>query len=290
MNIAPLSLAAFAALLAAPVTAHAAESFDACTATITVLPVTLDSGGRYCLRNDVSTPISSGTAIEVNANNVTLDCNGFKIGNLGAGTGTSTTGVWSARTNTTVRNCNIRGFRAAIALEGGSGHVVEDNRIDASRFFGIAVTGSSVVRRNRIVDTGGSTSGSFSDAQAYGILFSGSVEIEDNLIDGFVPPPGGSHFEPAGISGEDEGFSRIAGNTIRNLVVIDENVDYATGIETGGAGTLVAGNVIGGAGAELGQGVSCFETGVTVVRDNAVSLFPVAIDTDCIFLHNDMLP
>ena len=105
-----------------------------------------------------------------------------------------------------------------------------------------------------------------------------------------MPPPGGSHFEPAGISGEDEGFSRIAGNTIRNLVVIDENVDYATGIETGGAGTLVAGNVIGGAGAELGQGVSCFETGVTVVRDNAVSLFPVAIDTDCIFLHNDMLP
>ena len=81
----------------------------------------------------MSTAVASGAAITINANNVTLDCNGYKIGGLGAGVGTDAYGVRATdRLNTTVRRCGIRGFHRAIAFDGtnASGGVIEDNRID----------------------------------------------------------------------------------------------------------------------------------------------------------------
>ena len=92
-----------------------------CT-NITAIPATISTQGVYCLKQHESAALASGAAITINVNNVTLDCNEFKIGNLAAGSGTNATGVQaSGRINVTVRNCGIRGFRTGVRLR-GDGH------------------------------------------------------------------------------------------------------------------------------------------------------------------------
>src|SRR5687768_5499102 len=92
--------------------ARAAESYDNCVAYIDALPVVIGTQGVWCLRDNVSTAISSGAAITIATNNATIDCNDFKIGNLAAGPSTNAIGIQASnRRNATIRNCTIRGFR-----------------------------------------------------------------------------------------------------------------------------------------------------------------------------------
>src|SRR4029078_12340445 len=86
-----LLLAALAA--SAPRSAHAAESYDNCSGFITSLPAVISTQGTWCFKQDLATAITSGNAISINTNNVTLDCNDFKLGGLAAGAGTMTYGV-----------------------------------------------------------------------------------------------------------------------------------------------------------------------------------------------------
>lgn len=131
-------------------------------ANIAALPATLSVPGVYCLKQDLATAITSGNAITINANSVTIDLNGFRLGGLGGGMNTQANGIFSTgRRNITIRNGTIRGFSRGIMLEGTgvesdtSGHIVEDLRIEGSRLEGIAVTGrDAVVRRNVVTDTG----------------------------------------------------------------------------------------------------------------------------------------
>ena len=73
--------------------ARAAESYDSCRGTITSLPTTITTQGTWCLKGDLATALDSGVIITVATSNVTIDCNGFKIGNLAAGEDTQTTGI-----------------------------------------------------------------------------------------------------------------------------------------------------------------------------------------------------
>jgi hypothetical protein len=145
-------LAALAALCAVPA---AAETVN-CT-NITLLPATITVQGVYCLKQDLATSMTSGAAITINTNNVTIDFNGFKLGGLGGGAATQANGVVvDNRQNITLRNGNIRGFRFGIAISAvtSSGHLIEDNLIDGSTMIGILLAGKGmVVRRNRIVNT-----------------------------------------------------------------------------------------------------------------------------------------
>jgi len=94
-----------------PHPADAAQSYDNCTGFITSLPATISTQGTWCLNKDVSTAVTSGAAITIAANNVTLDCNDFKLGGLAAGLTTQAVGVYALdRFNISVRHCNIRGF------------------------------------------------------------------------------------------------------------------------------------------------------------------------------------
>ena len=61
--------------------------------------------------------INSSTCMIVSADNVTLDCAGFSLTGNNAD---STYGVYSNRTNTTIRNCNIRGFMTGIYFNGAN--------------------------------------------------------------------------------------------------------------------------------------------------------------------------
>src|SRR6478735_8356973 len=127
-------------LLALSTPALAAPSYDACTGFIPSLPTTITQQGVWCLNKDLATAITTGDAIAINTNNVTIDCNGFKLGGLLAGLGTQTTGIHAnGRSNITLRDCNIRGFAVGVSLEGssGSGHRIERNRVEGSTFAGI---------------------------------------------------------------------------------------------------------------------------------------------------------
>ena len=102
-------------LCALPRPAGAAASYDTCKGFITSLPAIIDTAGTWCLNKDLSTASSNGTAIAINSDNVTIDCNGYKLGGLAAGEGTLETGIGGYdRRNITVRHCNIRGFSATL--------------------------------------------------------------------------------------------------------------------------------------------------------------------------------
>src|SRR5690606_3094851 len=144
-----------AGLSAVPGKANA-ETYATCTGFIDSLPATISTQGVWCLRKNLSTAITEGSAIVIATNNVTIDCNGFKVGGLAGGEYTLAMGIRATdRQNVTVRHCNVRGFYCGVQLS-GAGHLVEDSRFDNSSYAGIYVRGdNNLVRRNRVYDTGG---------------------------------------------------------------------------------------------------------------------------------------
>jgi hypothetical protein len=208
------TLVLFALVAAAP--AHAAPSYDGCTETITALPVVITTQGTWCLKSDLATPIASGNAIEIQVNNVTIDCNGFKLGGLAAGDATAAYGVYaSGRLNATVRDCKIRGFGFGVSLA-GSGHVIEDNLLEGNTIIGAEVSGAgSIVRRNRIIDTGGS---SIAAHQAFGVSASDGADVVDNSIIGLSASHSGGAWV-RGILVTSGITTQIAGNRVSDLQV-----------------------------------------------------------------------
>jgi hypothetical protein len=177
----PLALPLLPALFA--VTARAETT--ACQ-PIPSLPYTISAPGIYCLTTDLSTSMTEGRAITIEANSVVLDLNGHKLGGLGAGPGSLAVGIYALdRENITIRNGTIRGFFAAVLLAGASSraHLVEDLRADRNTRRGLQVEGfGSLVRRNQVLTTGGSTSGAFTGINC-GILATGSGHrIVDNDV------------------------------------------------------------------------------------------------------------
>lgn len=200
-------------------TASAAESYDNCNGYIDSVPATVGTSGTWCLRKDLSTGMGSGVAIWVNANNVTIDCNDFKVGGLAAGTGTTAMGIQASdRYNVTVRNCNVRGFNAGIDIRGGGGHLVEHNRLDGNTITGIYVDGAgSKIRGNSVLDTGGSDQAHL--VWSYGISARKNVDIIDNTIDGVA---GGGVFGIRNIANN----ASIVGNRVRGLAPLYQDGQY----------------------------------------------------------------
>lgn len=143
-----------AASLASIAPSHAETT--QCT-VITSVPFTISVPGIYCLKTVIGTAMTSGNAITINANNVVIDFNNFRLGGSSAGPTSTAKGVYASdRQNITIRNGVIRGFESGLHLGGASssGHVIEDNLVDGATKFGIFAQGSSVtIRRNRIVNT-----------------------------------------------------------------------------------------------------------------------------------------
>lgn len=263
-------------LIAAPAAVRA-ETFNTCAGFIDTLPATITTQGTWCLRHDVSTAITSGGAITINTNNVTLDCNNFKLGGLAAGVTTEAFGVYSAnRVNTTIRNCTIRGFKYGIRLDGdGAGHLVENNRLDNNTLNGIFVRGdSSVIRGNMIVDTGG-VPDSFG---LYAIYAYYDVDVLDNAINNMFATEG-SNDVVVGIYAISNNSGTISGNRVRGLSS-DPAVSYLTraiAISPQTSRVTVRGNDLYGPGD--GTGVSCpsYLGSTVLVRDNVINGFATGI-------------
>jgi hypothetical protein len=160
---------------------------------ITSLPATISTQGLYCLTGNLATAQASGNAITINANNVTLDLNGWKVGGQAAGAGTLAIGIYSAGTNVTVKNGIVRGFWFGIYLV-GRGATVEGITADQNTEEGIAVAGAGIlVQGNQVMDTGGTTTATNGPAYAIYVAGPGSL-IQNNLVSGLISTNSGSEY------------------------------------------------------------------------------------------------
>ena len=264
------TLLLLAGLIAAPPSARAAQSYDNCTGFIDTLPASIGTQGTWCLRHDVTTAITSGNAITINTNNVTIDCNDFKVGGLQAGTSSGAVGIHAnGRLNATVRHCNVRGFQIGIDLENGGGHLVEDNRLDQNLYLGIFVLGdNNRIHRNAIYDTGGApgintTFGIYADA-----------DVIDNTVSGVFAT--GTDAFPRGIYMFGDG-SEARGNLVRGLVVAGAGSAY--GIYVSDSGTRVDGNHVTAAATTNGTGINGNGALVTFCGNNTIAKFTTSIST-----------
>jgi len=243
-----------------PRPAGAAESFDNCSGFITSLPAVITTQGVWCMDRDLSSALSSGSLVTIATNNVTIDCNDFKLGGLGAGPSTNAVGIFANnRLNTTVRNCNIRGFESGVQIS-GSGHLVSGNRFEANRLCGICVFGdNNAIRDNWVIDTG--NSGIVSGVIA--IYTTGTVDISDNTISGVV-----SLSSARGMLLGDASYSTVRRNVVRGVI------RGANGVQTGAdiAGVTesvdIRDNSFFGVSDGRGEGVYCADATVATVKDN----------------------
>ena len=263
--------------LPAPGAAHA-ETYNTCTGFITALPAVISTPGTWCLKQDLATAITSGDAITINTNNVTIDCNNFKLGGLAAGISTSTRGIYAVdRLNATVRHCNIRGFYYGVRFEGssGGGHAVEDNRLDGNTFYGIDVEGDgSVVQRNRVFDTGGTTH----FTGAIGIYTLDSVDVLDNIVSGVVVRSGGGG-TAYGIYTNGNLAGSVVGNGVRG--VTKDGAGVVRGIyNISSDRVIISDNRLVGDVSLNSNGLYCQGSNASA-KDNVISGFAIAI-TNCI--------
>jgi hypothetical protein len=219
MKLASIALSG-ALVLAAPwQPVRAAHSYATCTGYVESLPATISTPGHWCLRRDLSIAQDSGAAITIVANNVTLDCNDFKLDGLSAGLDTLAFGVLAQeRANTTVRRCVVRGFYVGVRLVGG-GHLVEDNRFVGNTHNAIWTYGNgTTIRRNHILDTGGGTQAPYDVA----LETSGAVDLLDNTIAGVAPSANFPNAYARGVRALRADGSVIAGNLVRDLVAVND--------------------------------------------------------------------
>ncbi len=235
----PIFGALFGACLGVSWVSVQAETVN-CTA-VTALPAVIDAQGVYCLTAHLATDAESGRAIEITANNVSLDLNGWKVGGMAAGTDTSAVGVYSEANNVTVKNGIVRGFYQGVVLS-GRGAVVRDMLVDQNTSEGIRVEGQgALVERNQVVDIGGSVNAG--DTNAYGIFVGGSESlVRENMVSGLT----------AVGNGYEWGIYLAGGamnSTVRDNVVSDgampEGAGYSAGVRAGMTENVaMVGNVV----------------------------------------------
>ena len=256
------ALALCAGLAAAPGIARAAQSYDNCTGFIESLPTTISTQGVWCLNKNLSTAITSGAAITIAINNVTIDCNDFKIGGLAAGDESNAYGIYAnARQNATVRQCHVRGFREGLRLLGGAGHLIEDNRFDNNLVYGVHVVNgdNSLVQRNQVYDTGGRPI----------VGFATGIHADADVIDNTVSGVFGVAANVA-VTGIHAGSSAtVRNNRVRGLQPTGSST--AVGIKLADAGAMVDGNHVIGGGTTSVPGGAITGAGDPVTPDIACS-------------------
>jgi parallel beta-helix repeat protein len=111
-------------------------------------PYTITQPGSYILAGDIQTTLADQNAITVEANNVTIDLNGFNLNGPGSGNGC---GIFmNGRTNVEIRNGTIRDFGGYGIIEQsptyvnttlGEGHRIFGIRAEFNHKSGIVLNG-----------------------------------------------------------------------------------------------------------------------------------------------------
>jgi parallel beta-helix repeat protein len=189
---------------------------------ITDIPTTILESGVYCLTDDLATSITTGNAITLEANNITIDLNGWTLDGSGAGTATEATGIYGYQLNNiTIRNGTIQGFHYGVHLDVDSdnyfaslGNLIERIRASANTGAAFFTNGvGNVIRHNHIVNTGNSTISA--NYNAYGVASYGTnCEVMYNTINNTAASNNGT---AKAIYLMNAGYSIIEGNQISGL-------------------------------------------------------------------------
>lgn len=210
-----------------------------CTAIASV-PYTITTAGIYCLTKDLKPQDNYYiNAIDIQADNVTLDLNGYLLqGSRAACHPVKSAGIYADnRKNITIRNGTIRGFDSGINLYSDysgttESYLVENIFAESNCYSGIQVRGRGmVIRNNQVVNTVGA-------------------------------------FNPHAISVSGPG------NKITNNTVINTSGDgYAIGINVDGEGALLSGNkvhMVSSVTPDGGDGIWIMGK-YSIVRDNTIT-------------------
>ena len=206
------------------------------------------------------TPYPGGPAISIVTDNVTIDCNHHRISGLAGGPATEATGINTgpSRSNATVRNCQIQGFKHGVVLH-GKGHLVEHNRFERNTATGIHATGEGVViRRNIVASTGG-----YAGAGTVKGIDAGEGVVVENAIYG-VDPSGSTIKSPIGIHIR---AGLVQSNRISALAATDTGT--AIGVRMDGA-VVARGNVLMQGQTTSGYAIRGTSGAASVCRENDV--------------------
>lgn len=172
----------------AAVSAAGVAEAQTCT-SISTVPFSITAPGSYCLTRSFQTPIASGAAISVEADNVTVDLKGFTLEGT-AGGKTLAYGVHSMnRSRVTVRNGTIAGFYLGILLNTNNlslsqNHVVEKVLVRNCTYTGIQMEGANMIlRESTIRDIGGPTGHHPNGVVVCENGNGGSIQALNNVVD-----------------------------------------------------------------------------------------------------------
>jgi parallel beta-helix repeat protein len=239
-------LFALLVLLSVAAPAPARAETQVCT-VIASLPYDITAPGHYCLEQNLAI---NGSAININADKVVLDCNGHALTSLAPGLYNGIY-AWSDHQDVVVRNCVVDAFGGGIYLAGSSapgarGNLVEGNTVLRSGGYGIQVWGSNNrIVGNRISGNTGSNNGQSEGIVVYGVNGIGCcTEIRDNVVSDFRPPPPNSFsFTTLGITFSNIDNVEVTGNTVMGLYAPTNR--YVEGISSQGTkGSSVSGNTV----------------------------------------------
>ena len=207
--------------------------------------VTINQPGSYVLTGNIA--VSGGSnAVAINASNVTLDLNGFRISQSTANGGNPIAITLGGATNVVIRNGSTSGGGVGIGMSNNIvGVLIEDLDVYNAKILGIGLaTGvvGCVIRRCRVFDTGSSTT----------------------AADGNLPIRGIDTFTAIG--------TRVENCTVSRLFYNGTGIGTLTGINMGGSANTVERCMVFDDGPITGSGI--LATG-SVYRNNTVTNFSV---------------
>lgn len=194
---------------------------------ITNLPYTITQSGSYYLVTNL-TAASGVTGITINADNVTVDLNGFEL----VGTGPFANGIWATpafRTNIVVRNGTVRGWGGnGLALVNANNCQVSDLRVLNCTGYGIEIRQSAIIRG--VTASKNVAAGIFAAA---GSVIVGCTASDNGV--GIVAERGCTVLQCTAVNNAN-GIAGQARNVIKDCTV---HSNYGVGIEFYSAGNLI---------------------------------------------------
>jgi hypothetical protein len=162
---------------------------------ITSVPFVITSPGNYCVVSYITTDLSTGAAIEIRTDNVSLDFANGGLDGLAAGPLTQASGVYAVdRSNITIQNGTIRGFAYGIALENTAGDFanttglsVSEMLLELNRAVAIEVRGANTTLTKNLIQTTGNSP--YGGSVAINLFGPHPVLYQNNIIDTATQTP-----------------------------------------------------------------------------------------------------
>ncbi|MCK4522257.1 MAG: right-handed parallel beta-helix repeat-containing protein, partial [Nanoarchaeota archaeon] len=148
-------------------------------ASISNCSVLDQAGTTYTLDNDILNSANS-TCINIEANNIVLDCQGYRIDGIN---GSSTYGVYSNSSNTTIRGCNITEWSEGIYFNGSYNSLIKNSTVNNNSEYGIHMDSCTTgLGNNNITDV--TASNNIGGQHGFGIFiyYSTGINTNHNLL------------------------------------------------------------------------------------------------------------